>query len=161
MLIDGGFRRGTDVFKALALGASAVGIARPYLWGLGAFGQRGVARVIELLRAELATDMGWRASRVSRRSIDPSCAGGNKGAGTPNHHEIKAMTSAYQDPTPYIRQPATEHRPLAFVLQKHSRILAGVGEANLTRPRLDANLKRENFVGSACPAAVVEKPGSK
>jgi isopentenyl diphosphate isomerase/L-lactate dehydrogenase-like FMN-dependent dehydrogenase len=53
VLVDGGFRRGTDVFKALALGARAVGIARPYLWGLGAFGQPGVERVLELLRAEL------------------------------------------------------------------------------------------------------------
>jgi 4-hydroxymandelate oxidase len=58
VLIDGGFRRGTDVFKALALGASAVGIGRPYLWGLCAFGRRGVARTIELLRAELGADMG-------------------------------------------------------------------------------------------------------
>jgi isopentenyl diphosphate isomerase/L-lactate dehydrogenase-like FMN-dependent dehydrogenase len=58
VMIDGGFRRGTDVFRALAIGASAVGIGRPYLWGLGAFGNRGVARVVELLRAELATDMG-------------------------------------------------------------------------------------------------------
>src|SRR5262245_1910660 len=53
VLVDGGFRRGTDVFKALALGARAVGIGRPYLWGLGAFGQPGVERVLELLRAEL------------------------------------------------------------------------------------------------------------
>jgi len=58
VLVDGGFRRGTDVFKALALGASAVGVGRPYLWGLASFGQRGVARVMELLRAELAVDMG-------------------------------------------------------------------------------------------------------
>jgi 4-hydroxymandelate oxidase len=58
VMIDGGFRRGTDVLKALALGASAVGIGRPYLWGLAAFGRQGVARVIELLRAELAADMG-------------------------------------------------------------------------------------------------------
>jgi isopentenyl diphosphate isomerase/L-lactate dehydrogenase-like FMN-dependent dehydrogenase len=58
VLIDGGFRRGTDVFKALALGASAVGIGRPYLWGLASFGRTGVARVIELLRAELGADMG-------------------------------------------------------------------------------------------------------
>ncbi len=55
--VDGGFRRGTDVFKALALGASAVGVGRPYLSGLAAFGKRGVARVMELLRAELAVDM--------------------------------------------------------------------------------------------------------
>ena len=58
VLIDGGFRRGTDIFKALAMGATAVGIGRPYLWGLAAFGRRGVARVVELLRAELAADMG-------------------------------------------------------------------------------------------------------
>ena len=58
VLVDGGFRRGTDIFKALALGATAVGIGRPYLWGLAAFGQSGVERVIALLRAELALDMG-------------------------------------------------------------------------------------------------------
>jgi 4-hydroxymandelate oxidase len=53
VLIDGGFRRGTDIFKALAIGAKAVGIGRPYIWGLGAFGQEGVERVIQLLRTEL------------------------------------------------------------------------------------------------------------
>jgi 4-hydroxymandelate oxidase len=53
VLIDGGIRRGTDIFKALALGARAVGIGRPYLWGLGAFGQPGVERVLDILRAEL------------------------------------------------------------------------------------------------------------
>ncbi len=58
VLVDGGFRRGTDILKALALGATAVGIARPYLWGLSCFGQRGVSRVLELLRTELALDMG-------------------------------------------------------------------------------------------------------
>lgn len=58
VLVDGGFRRGTDIFKALALGATAVCIARPYLYGLAAFGQPGVERVIELLRTELALDMG-------------------------------------------------------------------------------------------------------
>jgi len=73
VMIDGGFRRGTDIFKALALGASAVGIGRPYLWGLGAFGQRGVARVIELLRAELGTDMGMagvaKISQIDRTFV--------------------------------------------------------------------------------------------
>ncbi len=58
VLVDGGFRRGTDVFKALALGATAVGIGRPYLWGLAAFGQSGVVRIMDILRAELAVDMG-------------------------------------------------------------------------------------------------------
>src|SRR5882762_10514745 len=58
VLVDGGFRRGTDVFKAHALAAAAVGVGRPYLWGLGAFGQSGVVRVMDLLRAELAADMG-------------------------------------------------------------------------------------------------------
>lgn len=53
VLIDGGFRRGTDVYKALALGAAAICIGRPYLWGLGAFGEAGVARALKLLRAEL------------------------------------------------------------------------------------------------------------
>src|SRR5258708_23746959 len=52
VLIDGGFRRGTDVAKALAMGANAVGVGRPYLWGLGAFGEPGVAKVLEILRTE-------------------------------------------------------------------------------------------------------------
>jgi isopentenyl diphosphate isomerase/L-lactate dehydrogenase-like FMN-dependent dehydrogenase len=53
VFVDGGFRRGTDVFKALALGARAVGIGRPYIWGLSAFGQDGVDRVLDILTAEL------------------------------------------------------------------------------------------------------------
>lgn len=57
VIIDGGIRRGTDAFKALALGASAVGIGRPYAWGLGAFGQAGVERALDLLNRELAITM--------------------------------------------------------------------------------------------------------
>jgi isopentenyl diphosphate isomerase/L-lactate dehydrogenase-like FMN-dependent dehydrogenase len=53
VFLDGGVRRGTDVFKALALGAKAVGIGRSFLWGLGAFGQVGVERVLEILQGEL------------------------------------------------------------------------------------------------------------
>ncbi len=52
IICDGGFRRGTDVFKAMALGASSIGIGRPYIWGLGAFGQEGVEMVLTLLRNE-------------------------------------------------------------------------------------------------------------
>jgi isopentenyl diphosphate isomerase/L-lactate dehydrogenase-like FMN-dependent dehydrogenase len=58
VFVDGGFRRGTDVFKGLALGATAVGIGRPMLWGLGAFGQAGVERVLEILQGELKLAMG-------------------------------------------------------------------------------------------------------
>lgn len=53
VLIDSGFRRGTDIFKALALGATGVCIGRPYAWGLASFGQEGVKAVLDLLRAEL------------------------------------------------------------------------------------------------------------
>ena len=57
VLLDGGIRRGTDVFKALALGARAVCIGRPFCWGLAAFGRAGVERALELLQAELVRDM--------------------------------------------------------------------------------------------------------
>jgi 4-hydroxymandelate oxidase len=64
VFVDGGFRRGTDVFKALALGAKAVGVGRPFLWGLGAFGQAGVDRVIEILQGELKLVMGNCGTRT-------------------------------------------------------------------------------------------------
>jgi isopentenyl diphosphate isomerase/L-lactate dehydrogenase-like FMN-dependent dehydrogenase len=57
VLVDGGFRRGTDVAKALAMGANAVGVGRPYLWGLGAFGEPGVAKVLEIMRTETRVAM--------------------------------------------------------------------------------------------------------
>jgi 4-hydroxymandelate oxidase len=57
ILLDGGVRRGTDVVKAVALGARAVLIGRPYLWGLAADGAAGVQRVIEILKGELETAM--------------------------------------------------------------------------------------------------------
>jgi 4-hydroxymandelate oxidase len=73
VLVDGGFRRGTDMFKALALGASAVGIGRPYLWGLAAFGQAGVVRIVEILRAELSAVMGMagtaKVSQIDRSFV--------------------------------------------------------------------------------------------
>jgi isopentenyl diphosphate isomerase/L-lactate dehydrogenase-like FMN-dependent dehydrogenase len=73
VILDGGVRRGTDVLKALALGATAVGIGRPYIWGLGAYGQPGVDRVLELLDNELTLAMvgvGARNLReITRASI--------------------------------------------------------------------------------------------
>ncbi len=57
VLVDGGIRRGTDILKCLALGAKAVCIARPYLYGLTAVGGRGVERVLQLMKTELALDL--------------------------------------------------------------------------------------------------------
>jgi 4-hydroxymandelate oxidase len=57
VFLDGGVRHGTDIYKALASGARGVGIGRPYIWGLSAFGQDGVERVLEILRAELTLTM--------------------------------------------------------------------------------------------------------
>jgi 4-hydroxymandelate oxidase len=57
ILVDSGFRRGSDIVKALCMGATAVCVGRPYIWGLGAFGQPGVERVLELLRIETAAMM--------------------------------------------------------------------------------------------------------
>jgi 4-hydroxymandelate oxidase len=66
IIIDGGVRRGTDIFKALALGATAVGVGRPYIWGLASFGQDGVAAVLDILRREL--------QMVMRQAGTPSIA---------------------------------------------------------------------------------------
>jgi len=68
IIVDGGVRRGTDVFKALALGATAVGFGRPQAWGLAAFGEPGVEAVLKILRRELETIM-RQAGTTSIRSI--------------------------------------------------------------------------------------------
>jgi isopentenyl diphosphate isomerase/L-lactate dehydrogenase-like FMN-dependent dehydrogenase len=71
VLVDSGFRRGSDVLKALALGATAVGIGRPYIWGLAAFGQPGVEKVLGLLRNELLIAMRQAGAR-SLAEITPA-----------------------------------------------------------------------------------------
>ncbi|MDP7340482.1 MAG: alpha-hydroxy-acid oxidizing protein, partial [Vicinamibacterales bacterium] len=53
IILDSGVRRGTDVFKALALGADMVTVGRPYVWGLSGFGEEGVGAVIDILQREL------------------------------------------------------------------------------------------------------------
>ena len=84
VFIDSGVRRGADIFKALALGADAVGIGRPYVWGLGAFGQQGVDKVIELLLDEFRMVM--RQTRTtSHRSDRPAV----RDAGTGTHHDAQ------------------------------------------------------------------------
>jgi isopentenyl diphosphate isomerase/L-lactate dehydrogenase-like FMN-dependent dehydrogenase len=79
VLVDGGVRRGGDIVKAVALGARAILIGRPYLWGLGAFGQEGVQRVIELLHGELRTALALSGagslSALNRSFIRPAWKG--------------------------------------------------------------------------------------
>jgi 4-hydroxymandelate oxidase len=74
VFVDSGFRRGTDIFKALALGATAVGIGRPYIWGLGAFGQEGVEKVVDILMRELRIvmmQMGTTSlAKISSKSLE-------------------------------------------------------------------------------------------
>jgi isopentenyl diphosphate isomerase/L-lactate dehydrogenase-like FMN-dependent dehydrogenase len=69
--VDSGFRRGTDILKALAIGAKAVLVGRAPLWGLGAFGEPGARRVLEILRKELAWAMAL-SGRSDIASIDRS-----------------------------------------------------------------------------------------
>jgi 4-hydroxymandelate oxidase len=71
VFVDGGIRRGTDVLKALALGANAVLIGRPYLYGLGAAGESGVMKVISILQREFQMAM-VLTGRTNIRSIDRS-----------------------------------------------------------------------------------------
>ncbi len=71
VLIDSGFRRGTDFVKALCMGAKGVAIGRPYLWGLGAFGQPGVERVLSLLRTELKVAM-QQAGAPTLKDLKPA-----------------------------------------------------------------------------------------
>ena len=71
ILVDSGFRRGSDIVKALAIGARAVCIGRPYLWGLGAFGQPGVERVLGILGAETRAAM-QQLGAPSIRDLNPA-----------------------------------------------------------------------------------------
>jgi len=76
VLMDGGIRRGTDVFKALALGADAVSIGRPYCWGLAAFGAEGVEAVLRLVQAEFALAMRQAGTvsvdKITRAYVTPA-----------------------------------------------------------------------------------------
>lgn len=73
VILDGGIRRGTDIFKGLALGATATGIGRPYIWGLASFGQEGVETVLAILRKEIEMTMRQMGTvavkRISREHL--------------------------------------------------------------------------------------------
>jgi len=69
ILMDGSIRRGSDALKALALGAQAVLVARPAVWGLAAYGAAGVQSVIELIQTEFARDM-VMCGKVNLKAID-------------------------------------------------------------------------------------------
>jgi 4-hydroxymandelate oxidase len=71
VLIDSGFRRGTDIVKALCMGAKGVAVGRPYLWGLGAFGEPGVEQVLRILRGELKVAM-QQVGAPSLKDLKPS-----------------------------------------------------------------------------------------
>ncbi len=79
VIVDGGFRRGSDIFKALALGANAVAIGRPYIWGLASFGQEGVEKVLDILCNELLTAMRQAGTR-NIAEITPSFVVDNRRA---------------------------------------------------------------------------------
>jgi 4-hydroxymandelate oxidase len=80
--LDGGVRRGRDIVMALGLGARAVGLGRPILWGLGVGGERGVARVLSLLMADLLTTMALTGRRRISE-VDATVLGPDRASGLP------------------------------------------------------------------------------
>jgi lactate 2-monooxygenase len=76
ILLDSGIRSGADIFRALALGASAVGLGRPYVWGLATGGEDGVREVIRNLRADFDLTMGLAGCasvpEIGRDSVQPA-----------------------------------------------------------------------------------------
>jgi isopentenyl diphosphate isomerase/L-lactate dehydrogenase-like FMN-dependent dehydrogenase len=72
IVLDGGIVRGSDVLKAIALGARTVAIGKLQGWGLAAAGQAGLVRVLKILKSEILTTMGCSASRGSINSPGPT-----------------------------------------------------------------------------------------
>src|SRR5262249_10618835 len=111
ILVDSGFRRGSDITKALCMGATAVCVGRPYIWGLGAFGQAGVERALEMLREEthaMIQQMGaptvkdlvpamvrraWGGARRGRGPEGVSAKGGPPFFGYPNVYALIGIPS--------------------------------------------------------------------
>ena len=96
ILVDFGFRRGSDIVKALCMGATAVCVGRPYIWGLGAFGQPGVERVLELLRIETA---GYDAAGRRPERQAPGSSDGAAGLSEARRAQRQEGSSATRAPT--------------------------------------------------------------
>lgn len=85
IILDGGIRRGGDIAKAIALGANAVAIGRPYLWGLAASGEAGVARALEILTTELQRTMAL-LGRTRIAALGPDVIAPTQGAEMRSRH---------------------------------------------------------------------------
>jgi len=128
ILFDGGIRRGSDILKALALGATAVSLGRVPLWGLAAYGAQGVQKVLEILQAELVQAMA-ATGRPTLASIDknlgkngvpmstpPSLIGEPPGRiaparGLANTFEFEAMAQRSLSPAAFAGSPAASAAP--------------------------------------------------
>ena len=113
VLVDSGFRRGSDIVKALAIGAQAVCIGRPYLWGLGAFGQPGVERVLAILRAETRTAMQQLGAPVAQ---GPRAGDGAAGLSSTPHRSPKEFLPARKFRPP---EHALDMQPFGCLLSRH------------------------------------------
>ena len=135
VFIDSGVRRGTDIFKALALGADAVGIGRPYVWGLGAFGEDGVGKVIDLILAELRIAMRQTRTTSTDQITSPLRHGGQE-----PHHDarqpvrLRAVVSSTRAPGPLGRGRAPLGRGRGRAPQWNSEDLKNAGRLSHTLP---------------------------
>src|SRR6266536_956765 len=124
VLLDGGIRRGSDVVKALALGARAVMIGRAYLWGLAANGSAGVKNVFDVLRG------GLRSSQTSSGGARTSAASGSRSrrtaiaAGTATGHQVREIA------LPSGRAAASVPPAAWATASRHAADPAGMGQAS-------------------------------
>ena len=101
--VDGGIRRGTDIFKCLALGAKAVGIGRPALYGLASYGEAGVLRVLDILKDELEMSMRLMGTPTVDSIKPEMVATRNIADHTALVPSDSLFNTVYQNMTPYSR----------------------------------------------------------
>jgi L-lactate dehydrogenase (cytochrome) len=121
LLVDGGIRRGTDIFKALALGAKAVGIGKPAAYGMSAYGEDGVAAVVECMRTEFVNTMRLMGctsiADITRSMVDAS--------------QLRNHSAA---PVPADNLHLRTYRPLETALTIHESKAAAAAEAAESDP---------------------------